>query len=426
MLIFVLAVASALLFSFLCSISEAVLLSVGHAQIQKLGKSKAGRLLRRFKGEVDIPLAAILLLNTVAHTVGTAVAGATYGEVFSDSTLWIFSLVFTTAILLFTEIMPKTLGVTFATRLAVPVALGVNALIVVLSPLLYVTRKFSGLLRRGQRRPVTSVEEIRLLAALGRTEGALAARTADLIEGAVSLKELTPYDVMVPRDGVVFLSGQRDLGRNLTLIKRTGHSRFPYTPDGNLDHVSGIILTKDLMFQLREHPDRPDYDSLLGPLIVVPSSAPLERLLRIFQQERRHLAIVVDEYGGTQGLVTLEDVLEEIVGEIEDESDRVNPFITRRPDGTIVCRGWAETRKVFELIGVDEEVEMVSIGGFVADLIGRVPEVGDRVQWRDHEFSVLQASPRRAERVEVRRVPAPSSPPGARQGSSRPPYKTDK
>jgi len=426
MLVFVLAVASALVFSFLCSVSEAVLLSVGHAQIQKLGKSKAGKTLRRFKGEIDVPLAAILLLNTVAHTVGTAVAGAKYGEVFDDSTLWIFSLVFTTAILLFTEIMPKTLGVTFAARLAVPVALGVNTLIVVLSPLLYVTRKFSGLLRRGQHRPVTSVEEIRLLAALGRTEGALAARTADLIEGAVSLKELTAYDVMVPRDGVVFLSGQRDLARNLTLIKRTGHSRFPYTPDGNLDSVSGVILTKDLMFQLREQPDQPDYESLLGPLIVVPSSAPLERLLRIFQQERRHMAIVVDEYGGTQGIVTLEDVLEEIVGEIEDESDRVNPFITRRPDGTIVCRGWAETRKVFELIGIDEEVEMVSIGGFVADLIGRVPAAGDRVEWGGHEFSVVLASPRRAERVEVRRVRTQDGPGVTGQGSTRPPSGIDK
>jgi CBS domain containing-hemolysin-like protein len=305
----------------------------------------------------------------------------------------------------------------------VPVALGVNALILVLMPLLYVTRKFSGLLRSGQRRPVTSVEEIRLLAALGRTEGALAARTADLIEGAASLKELTAYDVMVPRNGVGFLSGSRDLDRNLALIKRTGHSRFPYTPDGNLDHVSGIILTKDLLFQLRERPDQPDYESLRGPLIVVPSSAPLERLLRTFQQERRHLAIVVDEYGGTQGIVTLEDVLEEIVGEIEDESDRVNPFITRRPDGTVVCRGWAETRKVFELIGVDEEAEMVSIGGFVADLIGRVPAVGDHIEWHEHEFTVVQASPRRAERVEVRRLSSGSRPPAAVRKPSRPPTK---
>ena len=125
MLVFVLAVASALVFSFLCSVSEAVLLSVGHAQVEKLGKSKAGKILRRFKREIDVPLAAILVLNTVANTAGAAVAGASYGLVFDESTVWIFSLAFTVAVLLFTEILPKTLGVTFAPRLVVPVTVGV-------------------------------------------------------------------------------------------------------------------------------------------------------------------------------------------------------------------------------------------------------------------------------------------------------------
>ena len=113
-------------------------------------------------------------------------------------------------------------------------------------------------------------------------------------------------------------------------------------------------------------------------MIVIPSTTPLERLLRTFQEERRHLAIVVDEYGGTQGLVTLEDVLEEIVGEIEDESDRVDPSIVRRGKDVIVCRGLAETRKVFELLGIEESTESVTMAGFVAELVGRVPQAGRR------------------------------------------------
>jgi CBS domain containing-hemolysin-like protein len=402
MLVFVLAVASALVFSFLCSVSEAVLLSVGHAQVEKLGKSKAGMILRRFKREIDVPLAAILVLNTVANTAGAAVAGASYGLVFDESTVWIFSLAFTVAVLLFTEILPKTLGVTFAPRLVVPVTVGVSVLIVLLKPVLFLTRQLSSLLRRGHRRPVTSVEEIRLLAALGRTEGALTARTADLIKGVTLLRELTAYDVMVPRDGVVCLSAQDTLQDNLRRIKRSGHSRFPFTADGNLDNVQGVILTKDLMFQLHENPGKPDYDRLLGTLVVVPGATPLDRLLRKFQEERRHLALIVDEYGGMQGIVTLEDVLEEIVGEIEDESDRLDPSIARRPNGSLVCRGWAETRKVFALLGIEEESDMVSIGGLVAHLLDRVPRRGDSVRWKDHEFLVLRASPRRAERVEVR------------------------
>jgi putative hemolysin len=404
MLVFSLAVVLALVFSFLCSTSEAVLLSVSHAEIEAIGKSRAGETLRRFKKEIDVPIAAILILNTFANTIGAAIAGATYGRVFDPSTLWIFTLGFTLSILLLSEIVPKTMGVTFAGRLAAPVALFVSFLVVVLKPLLFLTRGISGALRRGQERPVTSIEEIRLLASLGRTEGVVAARTADIIEGAAALRELTAYDIMVPRNGVAFLSGERTLEENLTLIKRTGHSRFPFSPDGNLDTAEGIVLVKELMFRLREAPEPLDWKSVLGPLIFVPSSTPLERLLRTFQEERRHMAIVVDEYGGIQGIVTMEDVLEEIVGEIEDESDRVDPYIIRRPDDSLLCRGWAETRKVFELLGIDEEVELVTLGGFVAELLGRVPRTNDEVDWNGYRFSVLRATARRAERVAVRKV----------------------
>jgi CBS domain containing-hemolysin-like protein len=121
------------------------------------------------------------------------------------------------------------------------------------------------------------------------------------------------------------------------------------------------------------------------------------------------MAVVVDEYGGTQGIVTLEDVLEEIVGEIEDESDRVDSHVVRRPDGSLVCRGLAETRKVFELLGLgedaSEQVEVVTLGGFLADQLGRIPRTGDVVEWQEHRFEVLRATARRAERIRVERRP---------------------
>ncbi len=404
MLVFIAAVSSALIFSFLCSVSEAVLLSMGHAQIQALGESRSGRILRRFKRQIDVPIAAILVLNTVAHTIGSAVAGATYAEVFAPDTLWIFSLVFTLAILIFTEIVPKTLGVAFVRPLAGPVAYFVQALTVLLAPALLVTRAISAWLRRGSKAgPVTSLEEIRLLASLGRTEGAVTARAAAIIEGAAALKELTAYDVMVPRNGVTYLSGERTLEENLAVIRRTGHSRFPFTPDGDLDKVEGVVLVKELLFQLMESPGDPQWKQLLGPVLIAPSQQPLERLLRTFQEERRHLALVTDEYGGIQGIVTLEDILEEIVGEIEDESDRIDLNIIRRPDDTLVCRGWAETRKVFELLGreMNGDIESVTIGGLVAELVGRVPRTGDSVVYEGLRFDVLRATARRAERVQI-------------------------
>src|SRR5450631_10585 len=408
MLILVLTVLGSLSVSFFCSIAEAVVLSVGHAQIEALGKSRAAEILREFKREIDIPIAAIVSFHTVAHTIGASVCGAMYVAAMGDSSL-VFSLAFTVAVLLFSEIIPKTIGVTYVATLAAPVAYGVTGLAFVLKPVLWVTGKVANVLRGDHENPVTSLEEIRLLVALGRTEGALAGRLADMIEGATALRELTAYEVMVPRAQVTFLSGERTLAENLDLIRRSQHSRFPWTPDADLDHAKGVILVKDLLFRdgaLATGADI-DFEALQTPLLVVPASAPLEKVLRTFQEARRHIAIVVDEYGGTQGLITLEDVLEEIVGEIEDESDRVDQRIFRRADGVFVCRASAETRKLFEILGVDESVELVTVGGFVADLVGRVPRTGDVVEFHGFQFSVARASARRAERIEVRRITTP-------------------
>lgn len=402
MVVFVAAVVSALLFSFLCSISEAVLLSVRHSDIERLGKSRAGALLRQFKKEIDVPIAAILVLNTVANTAGASVAGSVYGNVFDPSTLWVFTLVFTLAILLFTEIVPKTLGVTFVGPLAAPVAVAVKALTVVLLPVLSVTRLLSGLLRRGRAQPVTSLEEIRLLTVLGRAEGAVGARAAQIIEGAAALRKLRARDVMVPRTSVRVLSGQRSLEENLTIVRRSGHSRFPFSPTGSLDSVTGVVLTKDLLFHLHDGALDPSWERLGSPPLMVSAATPLDQLLLRFQNERRHMALVLDEYGGTQGLVTLEDVLEEIVGEIVDETDQEQEALRPGVDGSLICSGRAEARKVLEAFGAEAEFDSTSIGGVIADKVGRVPLRGDQVEVGGLQLEVLQASARRAERVRVR------------------------
>jgi CBS domain containing-hemolysin-like protein len=403
MLTLALVVLWSLAVSFICSVAEAVVLTVSHAHIQGMGKTRAAAILRHFKREIDLPIAAIVAFHTVAHTVGASVSGAIYVDVFDERSLWVFSLVFTLLVLVFSEILPKTLGVIFVKEFAVPVAFVVSGLVFILRPLLWLTNILARLLRRGGQTPITSMEEIRLLVASGRSEGVLGARVADMIEGAARLRELTAYDVMVPRALVVFLSGEQTLEQNLGVIRKTGHSRFPYTPDANLDNAKGVVLAKELFFRLRDD-EKVDLAEIARPMIVIPSTTPLERLLRTFQEERRHLAVVVDEYGGTQGLVTLEDVLEEIVGEIEDESDRVDPSIVRRGKDVVVCRGLAETRKVFELLGIDETTESVTMAGFVAELVGRVPRAGDSVDQGGVRYSVIRASARRAERIEVRKL----------------------
>ncbi len=415
----ILAVLLALVVSFVCSISEAALLTVSHAQASALGESRAGQILRKFKEEIDIPIAAILILNTTANTIGAAVAGANFVEVYGESSLWIFSLVFTVAILLFSEIVPKTLGAVHTAKFIVPVVYLVTGFVVVFKPLIWVIRQMTVVIR-GERAPVTSLEEIRLLAELGRSEGALAARTAKMIDGAARLRDLCAYDVMVPRTSTIFLSGKKSIAENLRVVSESGYSRFPYSRTGQVDQIEGIILARDVLFDLHNRGFNATSDevaessqSILDPLArgidYVTESTLVEELLKRFQETRNHMAVVVDEYGGTEGVVTLEDVLEEIVGEIQDESDALMSFIVKRGDGSFMCRGRAETRKVFDLIGENDDAESVSLGGYIAEKLGRVPVVGDSVVLGDHVFLVQRATARRAERMIVRRREEPES-----------------
>jgi len=349
MQIFIAAVSVALIVSFLCSIFESVLLSINYAQVESLAQQgkRSAQLMKEFKQRIDVPIAAILITNTIAHTVGTTVAGATYEDAFSAETLWIFTIVFTISILLLTEIIPKTLGITYARRLATPVAFGIYALTVALRPLVMLSSVVSRALRGGKDVSVTSVNEIRLLASLGRNEGVVGVQTAEIIDGASRLLEMDASDVMLPRKQVIYLSANSSREQVLDILIQCGHSRFPFSTTDQLDQVSGIVMAKELLLQLQSSSDETiDWSLLVHDLVVVPESARLNMLLRTFKEVRRHMAIVVDEYGDIQGIVTFEDVLEEIVGDIFDESDRPEEDMMTQVDGSVHALGTIEVRKL--------------------------------------------------------------------------------
>jgi len=409
MQVFIAAVSVALIVSFLCSIFESVLLSINHAQVESLAQQgkRSGQLLKKFKRRIDIPIAAILITNTVAHTIGTAVAGATYEDAFSSETLWIFTIVFTTAILLFTEIIPKTLGVTHAARLARPVAYGIHALAIALRPLVLLSAGISRSLRGGKNVPVTSVEEIRLLAALGRTEGVVGAQTEGIIAGASALRKLSASDVMLPRKQVVYLSADSSRQQVLNTLKQSPYSRFPFSTTDQLDQVSGVVMAKELLFQLQENSDEAiDWSCLIYEPIVVPESATLDSLLRTFKEARRHLAIVIDEYGDVQGIVTLEDVLEEIVGDIVDESDRPIVDLWSQDDGSLHALGTIELRELCRQLEIKlpPNTEASRLAGLVMESLGRIPVKGDTVEWNGCWLEVLSASRWSAELISIKKM----------------------
>jgi len=408
MLLFITAVSVVLVVSFMCSIFESVLLSLTRPQIEVLlqREKRAGQLMSRFKENMDVPIAAILILNTAAHTIGAAVAGASYEDVFDASTLWLFSIIFTIAVLFFTEIIPKTLGVTYAPMLASPVAHGIRWLTTVLRPLVALSEKVSRPLRGDVEMPVTTSEEIRLLAMLGRSKGAVGVDTAGMIVGAAQLRYMHAHDVMLPREEVSFLSGEMNRSESMEFVRQTGHSRFPFSPTRDLKDVSGVVLAKDLLYWLLLHDDDEiDWHSLTKEALIVPPSAPLIQLLRTYQDKRRHLAIIIDEYGTVEGIATLEDVLEEIVGEILDESDLPIREFHQLADGSLVVRARVDLRKLSAKLKVawDPKFSVSTIGGLVTEELERIPQAGDTIRWKGYRIEVLRADKRRAKLLHIRK-----------------------
>ena len=399
----------ALVVSFMCSIFESVLLSINHAQVELLARQgrRSGRIFKAFKERIDIPISAILITNTAAHTIGTAVAGASYANVFDPETLWIFTLVFTVVVLLFTEIIPKTLGVAYSRQLAKPVAYGIRLLAMALRPLVLASEAISRSIRRDESGPVTSLDEIRLLATIGHSEGVVGKQAAQMIVGASDLLRLNASNVMVPRQEVIPLSHDDGPDDALKTINESGFSRFPYTPSGDLDDVVGVVYAKEILSQLVEtQTDQINWQELVHEPIVVPETVALDSLLRTFRQTQRHMALIVDEYGDFQGIITLEDVLEEVVGDIFDESDLPREDLWQRPDGTIRAFGVAELHRLCRLLHIEMPVhaEIATIGGLLSEQLGRLPITGDTIDWGGYRFTVLSASRRGAELVTIARV----------------------
>lgn len=406
MQVFVVAVSVALVVSFICSIFESVLLSLNYAQVEVLAQQgrPSGKILKAFKERIDIPISAILITNTAAHTIGTAVAGASYADAFNPDTLWVFTIVFTVVVLLFTEIVPKTLGVAHARRLAKPVAYGIRALAVMLRPLVLASEVLSRSLRRDRAAPITSLDEIRLLAMIGHSEGVVGKQTARMIVGASELRKLSASNVMVPRKEVVYLSKGNLPEQVLRTINESGFSRFPYSSTGDLDEVVGVVFAKEVLSQLVASPSTEiRWQELVQEAIVVPETVALDSLLRTFRERRRHMALIVDEYGDFQGIVTLEDVLEEVVGDIFDESDLPREDVWQQPDGTIRAFGTAELHRICRMLEVDipGDVEVATVGGLLSELLGRIPRQGDSIDWQGHRLTVLAAGRRGAELVSV-------------------------
>jgi CBS domain containing-hemolysin-like protein len=315
----------ALGFSFLCSLLEATLLTVTPIQIQtaKQGGRKWAATMERLKTDIDEPLSAILTLNTIAHTMGATGAGAQYTKEFGDATGGIFAAVLTLAVLLFTEIIPKTLGARYALFFAAPTAWLLPKLQLTLKPIVWVCQQVTRLISFGRSGEAPKHrEELIAVARLGEEQGTLNTEEGAVVRNILQLSEIHVRDIMTPRPVMFMMPVETGLREFVSELGRRPFTRVPvYGASG--DEVLGFVIRSEALEACLED-DTKSLRDVMRPLAAVPSVMKVDRLFRELVSEGRHMVLVTNEFGATVGLVTLEDVIETIVGaEIVDETDTV-------------------------------------------------------------------------------------------------------
>lgn len=321
----IISVSLAIVVSALCSVCEAVLYSLTTSQVEMLRRSgtRSGAILHELRGDIDEPITAILTLNTIANTVGAAIAGASAAHLYGDRNVLLFSAAFTMAILIFSEIIPKTVGVSFSYRLAPFIAVPLKLMVICLKPIVMLCQTITRLLPQGRTEESISAAELQTIAAMSRESGQIEEVQERVIFNIIDLKQKIVRQVMTPRTVTFSLDENLSIEEAMHEITRlTSHSRVPvYNSDP--DDVTGIVMRKDVLQAAAEQKTSITLAKLKVPVHFVPESMPLNLALVDFFEKRQHLFVVVDEYGSVTGVISMEDVLEEIVGEeIIDESDK--------------------------------------------------------------------------------------------------------
>lgn len=325
MLLLIIYISVALGFSFICSVAEAVILSVSSAYISLLEREgkPTGKLLRELSSDINKPLSAILTLNTIAHTMGAAGAGAQAASVFGDAYLGIISAILTLLILIFSEIIPKTLGATFWRQLAPVTAFFLKYLIIALYPFVKMSEKLtSGFTEESPLRGL-SRSEMLAMAEISAQEGQLASHEMNFIQSMLNLNELKIRDGMTHR--TVIFSLPEDMTVETFFHKHDNNkfSRIPIYENGDPEKITGFVMNSDLLLaQARENGHKPLH-AYKKSMIVMLSNMPLSSAFDKFLNNRANIILVVDEYGGLEGILTMEDLLETLLGiDIIDENDR--------------------------------------------------------------------------------------------------------
>lgn len=402
--------ASFLLLSALFSASETAFTTLYPWKVRELAE-REGRPFDLLAQDIPRFLTTILVGNNLVNIAATALVTELATKAFGSAGVGYATGVMTFLILFFGEITPKSLAVHHAEAIARMAVWPIYALSILLYP---VGRFFSwvssSLLRllglEPRNTPLVSEEELRLILAGAEASGTIEEDEEEMIHSILELEATPVKELMVPRVEMVAIEASATLEDFLHLVREHRYSRVPVYQE-SVDHIVGVAYARDLLdFYCEEDLKARKVASIAHPPFFVPENMDAWDLLREFRRRKVHMAIVVDEFGGTAGLVTLEDVMEEIVGEIYDETDEDEEAPVRRlPDGSLSVQAQLPIDEVGEILSVRfPEGEYDTLSGFLYAEFGRIPTVGEHIQWNGYRFLVERADQRRVERVRIERL----------------------
>jgi putative hemolysin len=397
--------------------TETALTSVGRLRIRYLAEqgSSAAATLAQLRADPNRFLSTVLFTNTLALIVASTAAALLSDSLFTrwgvpaEWRLWLTllnSVLLSVVLLIVAEVTPKTLAIAHAERVALAAALPVDRLATFLSPILWAVTIISRALTGGRaaRAPYLTEEELITALHVSEEAGVIEEQEHQMIHGIIEIGDKTVREIMIPRTDIVAIAKEAGLREIVKLFKEHRHTRLPVYEE-NIDHVIGLIHTKDLLlFYTLSSSQKFDMDRVLRPIEFTPEQKKVDELLNEMRTLKQHMVIVVDEYGGTAGLVTLEDLLEEIVGEIRDEYDTAEEdLLTILNDHEVRVDAGFPLEELNERLrlGIEESGDYDSVGGYVHAMLGKIAKAGDSFSAGRAKWIVERVKGRRIETVRL-------------------------
>ena len=399
------------------SASETAFISLGSYHLQKLlKKDKRAKRLRFWFANPNKVLITTLVGNNLVNIFAAVLAAAISYRRFEKISTAVITLIMAFVILVFAEIIPKSIAKKSAGKIAIKVAIPVKILVFILTPLSAIFVFFSNAVVKifGGRiesiLPVLTEEDLKAMISAGEEEGIIEEEGREMIHSIFEFGDKMVREIMTPRVDIVSVEEETPVGEILKLIAHEGFSRLPVLKE-NIDEIVGIVYIKDIIAKEINEPEKSiKAKDIMRVPYFVPETKKVQELMNELQEEKLQMSIIVDEYGGTAGLITMEDLVEEIVGEIADEYKKEVSEFQELPDGRYLIKGNVEIERVNDELGLDlPEDKVDTVAGFILDHLGTFPEKGEKFQYGNYQFVIQEADDKAIKWVCLKKIVESSS-----------------